>query len=547
MTGAAKEAAAAAARERFDRLMVEAFGFTHEDYEVVRHSAHTNLEHVQLFGRIVDESGVIERLEQWSESRRKSKAGRKATMSFRTVLVLFIMHMDAGDQRYRAIAKTLFAQTTPETRAYLGLPTTRLTRRGWYERYWRAMNRMLTLLEPWDVPRNRTADPEEYQRAVADYSQDARDRMDEVMNRLLHATVRRLPKDIAASYKGNVAIDATFLEVVGEANPNRTNGHLARLNLDAMSGRYKRGGRHEGQGAKKDKAGWEVETVVTLPNEPGQPRSMPVLTTGMTVHQPGRIKHGPRIAVTEHRKVFSQRGYLIADRAYNGSKPHRFQEHLARMGFRTVFDYKDRFSGKQGAIEDVIQVGGYLYVKWMPRDLVTARTDYKAGLIDRDTYEKRIKAREPYAMVKHGWPHSDGTHRYTYPDLSRVLCFDPATNELVKPVIKKRTFQLRPEDEVSLRIVKNLQAFEHKSDEWKRWYGLRSHVESNNQYVKSDAATDLGNPEKRRPRGYAYQALCAAAAFAVSNLRRIVSFLKAQYDSSISSDKPKEHSSSRTD
>jgi len=57
--------------------------------------------------------------------------------------------------------------------------------------------------------------------------------------------------------------------------------------------------------------------------------------------------------------------------------------------------------------------------------------------------------------------------------------------------------------------------------------------------------SEESNPEKRRPRGYAYQALCAAAAFAVSNLRRIASFLKDQYDRSTSSDKPNKHSSSR--
>jgi len=87
---------------------------------------------------------------------------------------------------------------------------------------------------------------------------------------------------------------------------------------------------------------------------------------------------------------------------------------------------------------------------------------------------------------------------------------------------------------------------EHKSDEWRAWYGLRSHVESNNQYVKSDAATDLGNPEKRRPRGFAYQALSAAMAFAMSNLRRIVSFIEAKYKATID-DSPKQRQRRRTD
>jgi len=46
--------------------------------------------------------------------------------------------------------------------------------------------------------------------------------------------------------------------------------------------------------------------------------------------------------------------------------------------------------------------------------------------------------------------------------------------------------------------------------------------------VKADAETDLGNPEKRRARGYAYHAITSAMAFAVSNMRRIDSFIEAQ-------------------
>ncbi|WP_448255624.1 hypothetical protein [Microbacterium aurum] len=457
------------------------------------------------------------------------------------------MHLDAGEGKFKAIARTLFAQTTPETRAYLGLPETRSSMRGWYCRYWRALDRMLSLTQPWEVPRNRAATAEEYQRALDSYSQQARDRMDDIMNRFLHATIRRLPAEIRATYKGNVAIDATLLEVVGPANPNRANAHLDRLNLDTMSGRYRREGRHEGQGAKADKAGWEAETVVTLPNAPGR-NDFPILTSGLTIHQPGRIKHGPRIAMEHHAKEFGedQRGYLMADRAYNGSRPDRFQKHVMRMGFRGVYDYKVKKSGLQAAIDDVIVVGGRLYVKWMPTAHVTARTDYKAGLIDRATYEKLLAGRTKYELKDHGRPDHEGRQRFTYPDLSKVMCIDPATRKAVRPIMKKRTFTLAPEDAVSMRIIKHLQRFEHKSPEWRAWYGMRSHVESNNQYVKSEAGTDLGNPKSRRPRTYAYQALTAGLAFAASNMRRIVSFLKAQHDEATDTT-PKQRTRRRAD
>ena len=101
-------AAADAARERFDRLMVEATGHTHDDYEFIRHAAHTNLEHVQLYGRIVDETGAAEELERWANEQRRSKAGRKAKISFRTVLILFAdeARLESWLARFRAILPT---------------------------------------------------------------------------------------------------------------------------------------------------------------------------------------------------------------------------------------------------------------------------------------------------------------------------------------------------------------------------------------------------------------------------------------------------------
>lgn len=521
--------------DRLNRRMVEATGYTHDTYDRVRHSTHSSLERMQMFGRLVDESGAAEDFEQWAAEKRKSKAGRKPKIPFRAVCILYIMHMDAGDNRFNAIARTLFAQSTPETFAYLGIQPEPGSKRQWYGRYYRAFQRMMDLVAPWDVPKNHILTAEEYQRALDTYSQVNRDRMDIIMNKLIHATVRRLPAEIRATYAGNVAIDATLIEVVGKANPNRDNTHLDRLNGDAMSGRYRRGGNHEGRGGRRDKAGWEMETVVTVPNSPSKPNSFPILTTGLTMHQPGRIKHGPRIALGFHAQEFdqSQRGFLLADRAYNGSKPERFQKHVMRMRFRTVYDYKKKNAGKHGQIDDVIFVGGRPHSMYMPEPLVTARDDYEAERIDRATYESRMASRRQYELKDHGRPDSEGRQRFTYPNLSKVLCIDPATKKVVKPVMKKVTFTLAPEDAASMRVIKHLQAFEHKSDEWKQWYGMRSHVESNNQHVKADAETDLGNPEKRRAHGYPYQAFTAAAAFAVSNMRRIVSFLEAEYEREI--------------
>ena len=137
-----------AAAERFDRHMLAATGNTYDEYERVRDSGPMSLAHVQLYGKLVDESGAAEALDAWFSSERKSNAGRKAHLSFRAVLILHLMHAADGNIRYQNIARTLSARMTPETRGYLGITLHDGNRNDWYQRYWRSLNRLLYQLLP---------------------------------------------------------------------------------------------------------------------------------------------------------------------------------------------------------------------------------------------------------------------------------------------------------------------------------------------------------------------------------------------------------------
>ena len=53
---------------------------------------------------------------------------------------------------------------------------------------------------------------------------------------------------------------------------------------------------------------------------------------------------------------------------------------------------------------------------------------------------------------------------------------------------------------------------------------MRSLVEASNNHLKSKNFEDLGNPDKRSGRGYAFQYLLATFMGVSSNLRRIVAF-----------------------
>ncbi|MGA7148812.1 MAG: hypothetical protein WBX17_10035 [Microbacterium sp.] len=534
-----------AALERFDRHMVEATGYTLDRYQRIRAVGPTSLAHIQLYGSLVDDSGAADELERWAHETRKSNAGRKPHMPFRALLILHLMHTDAGSNRYNDVAKTLFARLDPEAFDYLGITTRDGTFEEWYIRYWRSLNRLLALVSPWDVPRNTFLSAAAYRRALDSYSQERRDRMDEVMNRLAHASARRLPKEIRDTYAGNVALDATAIKLAGRPNPNVGNLHSTRTNLDAMSGRYRRRGNHEGTGHKKDEAAWEVETVVTVPNSPKTPDSFPILTTGLTMHHPGATKAGPLIAMKFHADLFGERGYVMVDRIYNNSKTHRFQLPIRQMGFRAVFNYKRKKSGLQGAVDDVILVGGCLYVKWMPNDLVTAHQDYHNGLITKEELADKLESRKQYRCKEKGRPDKDGSQTFFYPDVTKLMCIDSTTKKQVKPRLASKTFVIHPDSPEAIRIIKDLQGFEFDTPEWKAWMGLRSHVEGNNWHMKDDAHANLGTPNQRRPRGYAFQALVVASTAVASNMRRIVTFLQARLDDIV--DKPTQRARRRRD
>lgn len=521
------------ALDQYDRHMIEATGYTRDQYDYIRQSGPTSLDHVKLYGCFIDESGVPELLTRYDREDRKSAAGRKPQLTYRTILILLAMHIDHGDGRYNTIASTLFAKTTPETREYLGLPILLNDLRQWYLRYRHALNRALDLCEPWQVSKLHHINAEEFAAAKDTYSQVKRDRMDEVMNAFLAASVRRLPADIAARYKGNVAIDGTPLFLVGKVLPGWET-HAPRRNLNPMAGPYKRDGDHLGDGHHTNEPAWELETVVTVANKPGDPLSFPVLMTGVTMHQPGRNKYGPLIALKFHTRLFerARRHRLMADGVYNYFNAERFQVEIRRLGFRGVWNFRGKRGGKQGSIGDAICVDGRLYLKWMPVQLQTASIDFEDGLITEAVYRKHLRARVPYELLDHGKPDEDGYQRFTYPPITKDLAlFDPNTNKKLKqmPKLTSTSIQVGPDSHETVHtIIKHLSAVAYESEEWAAWYGLRNRAEENNDWFKSDEATDIGNPSKRRAAGYAYNAITASMAAALSNIRRIVSHLEAE-------------------
>jgi hypothetical protein len=576
-TATEKAAAAALLEER----MQATFGMGHHEYEQHTVSGPIPRAYLNNAIRIVDNSGVAKQLVEWQDAARKSRAGRKALISTRGVLILFLLHVQMGHgMNYHQMANTLDHRFGSEEFELLGITDRAGDHDDWYQRLWQAAHRLLTHVDPHPTSRNVRLKPDEYaellerqdSEGARELSERNADRLDWICERLLHTTVKMMPKDIWGRYKGNIAIDATKVEVAGL--PNSPDLTVKRANADPFSGRYRREGNHDGQGAKTDVAAYELETAVMVWNKPGENTLFPSLLTAITFHRPGQlIGHGARLIKSHQGFGFS---YLLvlADRAYNGEKEENFQIPARLMGCELVIDYTVTDLGKQGFYEDLILVDGNWYVRWMPEALINASKDarkrndaLKTAEFDVKTlsaknsaklsedeiatlekarkliatsppYLKRangqIEARAKYRMTAKGRPDKDGFQRFTYPDPKTYAAIDPITKKKVTPSTRTSITipLLVPEGKNSGNSksdkkgqpVKHLQKFAHGLEEWRRHYGMRSLVESSNKLMKDASAEDLGNSTKRSGRGFAFNYLASALAAVSSNLRRLRAF-----------------------
>lgn len=79
-----------------------------------------------------------------------------------------------------------------------------------------------------------------------------------------------------------------------------------------------------------------------------------------------------------------------------------------------------------------------------------------------------------------------------------------------------------------IQPIKFLQKFACKSETWKRWFGMRSLVESSNNLLKLASAEDIGNSKKRSGRGFAFNNIAATLAAVSSNIRRTITFFEEE-------------------
>lgn len=525
--------------------------------------------------RVVDRSGVIPQIEQWRNEARKSNAGRKAIIPARAVLVLFLLHVQKSlGVNYNQIAKTMAYALEREHFEILGITTHEGGEEDWYKRLWRAANRMLTLIDPYKVPRRRILrDPTEWAAlkasletpAAIERQETLQERLDWLCNALVAGSLAMTPRDIWKRYDGHIAIDATKLTIQGAKNSS--NKRVARSNPDPLSARYRREGKHDGKGAKTDEAAYELEATATMWNKPGDNTKFPLLNTAVSFHRPGELAgHGLKL-VQAHQALGFGRILLATDRAYNNGRVEDFHLPIRKLGVELIIEYKKDQRGVRGSYGNLLHVDGNWYIDSIPQLLIEitrtqAQMEDEDEQADRTLYdatrstdltpeqretveqakehlrgkekatariERIIRNREMYRMVPKGLPDSDGYQRYSYPKgyLPKPTDIGGGARTITIPaLIPEAELGKNPKAKRSGKEqpLKHTQKFMYKSKTWLAYYGMRNLVESTFNSIKM--VEEIGNPRKRSGRGYAAQYLAATLAIVSGNLRRLRDFFK---------------------
>lgn len=479
---------------------------------------------------LIERSQALDHLQEWADGQRKSAAGRPSFMSPLTVLTVFTMNaLWSEGYTFRSFTDTLYYRLTPEQRERIGIRWDGADWDSWYTRFWRASERLRDLISPWreSAPLNCYLTGEQYQNAVDGYDEDYEARAHLISDLLVQASIVLIPKRYLENYEGDIALDSTQLPVRGITNPypkKKGDPFRKRTNVDHQCGSYTRKDDHDGRWSKDSNPAYELTTVVPVLVREG---AFPIhMVTAARLHLPGRIKDQPREAVTQHAKIFPQRGIVVADRAFNNLKPENFQEPLRRLGYEASYKFRDDQLGVHGSVPGtkIVILAGSPYLNLMPhevRDILELHAKKKQNPATGKPYtdaerDEILKLREPYRLKRKGIIEPDGKQRFIYPDPSGYRAYDPING---RPTKKGPTgtirFGLEPE------TIKHLQLHPYRSKAWFRAQGERNKVEMLNSLLKLHNGADLGNPAARTGRGFAYTYLCAIAGVVATNLIRI--------------------------
>lgn len=503
--------------------------------------------------QLVDDSGVVEEIGRWRAEDRAGRhaGGRPAAMGDRAILTLFVLlTFEHSPQFVDRAAEAVASRLTPESLRELGI--VRHPADGsdddWYDRCWRALHRLLDVIDPYPAPRNRLVTTAEYDAIVAGRDPatqtERKRRLDRVVTRLIDATWRLLPREVRRRWKGNVAVDAT--PVVAFAKPSTAR---APFTAEPDAAWYIREGDHRDRGDQNGKKprkslfGWEVHIVIATANDPDRAPDFPLLATGIAFDRPGHnIAEHTAAILTSMTEREMPVGLAAGDRAYwSNSQPEKLQLRARALGWANVNDYRVDELGTQAGHGGGIMVEGAWYCPSMPTPLVEASIDYRVHkTIDEPTWRRRIDDRTRYRLMPKERPDANGHQPLRCPAIGKsatVACPLRTASMTGTGVHLRSRVQTPPEhpDRVCTQTsvsfppsagAKYRQDLQYGTPAWQAAYATaRNTIEGFNGYLKDGAREALSDPTRRRIRGRTAQHLLTSLLVMSANVRKIRTYL----------------------
>ncbi len=380
---------------------------------------------------VIDSSGVADELEALIAR----PTGRPRGLPLRALLVALLLLATLDRPLHlKAATKLLYRDLPAHWRDQLGVVGRAETRKSFLARY-RCVRYLfhsaLQVIDPSLEAKNAilTAEAAAKRRKALSRAEveKRRERLAAVLERLLDASVAICTDDELAGFTGSVGLDATPVPLYSRG-PSRAAGTTA---SDPDGGWYVREGDHRQAtgptGKTYRKVAWALDaTIVVSGRGPGSLPRHPNLVLGLSLAKPGEDPGGKGVALLASlRRRGYPAGYLGADRGYTQCLPEHFALPVAALGYRVVMDYKAADLGLQASSQGAVLVDGAFYCPAMPRGLVEASAEQRAGKIDDKTLKARIEARVPWRLTRHQGPDEDGYERYSCPalgDRPRLCC-----------------------------------------------------------------------------------------------------------------------------
>jgi hypothetical protein len=513
---------------------------------------------VRTAQRIVEHSGISNLIDQWSaEDRGDKRAGPKPWLSEVQVVTLMLVLTLSRRAPLFTEMRGLLRQADPSTLALLGIETPEgISDTALYHRAYNSYRRLVRVMNPEPGSLYRVLTKAEVAQRLAERNAEKsrlhRERAHAFSNAVLWGTWMLLPREVRRKMKGDIALDATVIQAAARGRSSRSPW----ASSDPEAGWYKRDGNHDGTATSRaatkyqrrtDSLIWgrELHTAVTHGD------NVPVIVLSATFDRPGkRLAENALGCVDALLGRGVPAGHFVSDRAYlPGTKAPDLALPLRAKGYRLVFDYdRTRTSlGVQASHAGAILVEGQWYCPSMPEPLRDASIDFflrdegDACRISQQTYQDRLKQREPYALHVKQRPDAEGFVRLQCPAVgasATVKCPrkqpHPRSEDrpltriqvplLVAPspqVCEQKTLTIPPSSG-----AKYEQTYAYRSADWEAHYITgRQSVESMNKSIKDARFAPVDEPESRPRRGWIAQLLSLVVLVAASNVRKIVAWL----------------------